>query len=97
MARWHVFEGKNAPQCTRCGMWAPFARYRRSTGVNARWLTNYCPECGAEMHSCDRCIGCKEADKDNNYWKENGICYACRENAWTEAELKGGANDRNSL
>lgn len=28
MAEWRVYEA-DTPQCTACGMWMPFARYRR--------------------------------------------------------------------
>ena len=28
MAEWRVYEA-DTPQCTHCGMWMPFARYRR--------------------------------------------------------------------
>lgn len=34
MARWMVFE-HDTPQCSHCGMWAPFARYRRGQGTDA--------------------------------------------------------------
>ena len=80
MARWKVFDDEKAPQCTHCGMWAPFARYRRKTGQNARYLTDYCPYCGARMTGMDECFTCPYAE--DRRWQENGICYACREDPW---------------
>ena len=53
MARWKVYDGERAPQCTHCGMWAPFARYRRKTGLNGRQMSDYCPDCGAKMTGID--------------------------------------------
>lgn len=52
MAEWRVYEA-DTPQCTSCGMWMPFARYRRRHGTNARDITNYCPNCGARMDKED--------------------------------------------
>ena len=40
MAEWRVYEA-DTPQCTHCGMWMPFTRYRRDQGTNARSITNY--------------------------------------------------------
>ena len=34
MAEWRVYE-YDTPQCTSCGMWMPFARYRRGQGTEA--------------------------------------------------------------
>lgn len=80
MARWKIYDGEKAPQCTHCGMWAPFARYRRRTGLNGRDITPYCPECGAKMEGIDECYTCPEA-KDGK-WQDNGICFACRSDTW---------------
>ena len=80
MARWKVYKGEKAPQCTACGMWAPFARYRRSTGINARELSDYCSSCGAKITGIDECYDCKYS-KDGE-WQDNGICFACRGDAW---------------
>ena len=80
MAVWKVYNGEKAPQCTHCGMWAPFARYTRRTGVNARYLADYCPSCGAKMTAIDECGECMYAD--NGQWQDNGICFACRGEAW---------------
>lgn len=35
MAEWRVYEA-DTPQCTSCGMWMPFARYRRGQGTDAK-------------------------------------------------------------
>ena len=80
MAQWKVYNGETAPQCTGCGMWAPFARYRRKNGMNARKLTDFCPNCGRKMEGCSDCAECKYAE--NGKWQDNGICYACREDPW---------------
>jgi hypothetical protein len=80
VAKWKVYKGEIAPQCTRCGMWMPFARYRRGQGTNAREITDFCPTCGAKMFAIDECKTCKYS-KDGN-WQENGICYACRGDTW---------------
>ena len=80
MAGWKVYSGEKAPQCTGCGMWAPFARYRRRTGQNARMLTDYCPSCGRKMESCDACADCQYAE--GGKWQDNGICFACRGDTW---------------
>lgn len=78
MAEWKVYEA-DTPQCTSCGMWMPFARYRRGQGVNARRITNYCPNCGKKMTAMPLCGRCKYGQ---GAWKEDGICYACREQTW---------------
>lgn len=80
MAGWKVYRGEKAPQCTGCGMWAPFARYKRKTGQNARTLTDYCPSCGRKMEFCDDCAECEYAV--DGKWQDNGICFACRGDAW---------------
>ncbi len=78
MAEWRVYE-YDTPQCTSCGMWMPFARYRRGWGTNARYITNYCPHCGKKMTAMPMCGNCKYGQ---GKWKEDGICYACREQVW---------------
>ena len=45
MAEWRAYEA-DTPQCTHCGMWMPFARYRRGQGTDARKITDFCPSCG---------------------------------------------------
>ena len=79
-AKWKVFDDEKCPQCTSCGMWMPFARYRRITGRNAREVTNFFPWCGAKMIAIDQCSDCPNAE--NGCWKDSGICYSCREDAW---------------
>lgn len=59
--------------------WMPFARYRRGWGTNARYITNYCPHCGKKMTAMPMCGNCKYGQ---GKWKEDGICYACREQVW---------------
>lgn len=78
MARWIVYE-EDTPQCSYCGMWAPFARYRRGQGTNARDITDYCPSCGEKMTALPLCADCKFGKGE---WRESGICYACRDQAW---------------
>ena len=78
MAEWMVFE-HDTPHCSSCGMWMPFARYRRGQGTNARTITDYCPHCGRKMTAMPMCGNCKYGQ---GAWKENGICYACREQVW---------------
>lgn len=78
MAEWRVYEA-DTPQCTSCGMWMPFTRYRRGQGTNARAITNYCPSCGRRMTAMPMCGDCKYGQ---GAWKEDGICYACREQVW---------------
>ena len=82
MAEWIVYEA-DTPQCTSCGMWMPFARYRRGQGTDARYITNYCPNCGSMMTAMPMCGDCKYG---NGEWKEDGICYACREQVWIPGE-----------
>lgn len=79
-ARWKVSCGTKAPHCTACGMWAPFARYSRKTGVNARELTDYCPHCGAKMTGMDECSECPFSQ--HGEWCDNGICFTCRGDVW---------------
>ena len=79
-ATWKTYDGEKCPQCTSCGMWMPFARYRRITGQNAREITNFCPWCGAKMMAIDQCENCPHAE--NGHWKDDGICFSCREDAW---------------
>lgn len=78
MAEWVVFEN-DTPQCSGCGMWMPFARYWRGQGTYARKITNYCPCCGRKMTAMPMCGNCKYGQ---GAWKEDGICYACREQVW---------------
>lgn len=78
MAEWRVYDA-DTPQCTSCGMWMPFARYRRGQGTNAREITDYCPHCGRRMTAMPMCGDCKYG---KGAWKENGICYACRGQVW---------------
>lgn len=78
MAEWKVYE-LDTPQCNSCGMWMPFARYRRGQGTNAREITDYCPHCGKKMTAMPMCGNC---DYGKGAWKEYGICYACREQVW---------------
>jgi len=58
-----------------------FCQIQKKTGVNGRNITNYCPSCGAKMNGIDECLTCKYA-KDGE-WKDNGICFACRDITWT--------------
>lgn len=78
MAEWRVYED-DTPQCTNCGMFAPFARYRKWSGTNAREITNFCPSCGAKMTAMQICETCEYG---KGAWKDNGICYACRLQVW---------------
>ena len=78
MAEWKVYD-YDTPQCTHCGMWMPFARYRRGQGTNARSITDYCPWCGKKMTAMPMCGDCKYGQ---GAWKDDGICYACREQVW---------------
>ena len=78
MAEWRVYEA-DTPQCTGCGMWMPFARYRRGQGTDARKITDYCPCCGRKMTAMPMCGNCKDG---HGAWKEDGICHACREQVW---------------
>ena len=56
------------PACSHCGIGAPFARYKRKNGINARDLTNYCPNCGALMDKIKMCKDCDWSDKGNKNW-----------------------------
>lgn len=78
MAEWKVYEA-DTPQCTSCGMWMPFARYRRGQGTNARKITDYCPHCGRKMTAMPMCVDCQYG---HGAWRDDGICYACREQVW---------------
>ncbi len=80
MAKWKLFEGETAPFCTSCGMSAPFARYTRKNGINARYITDYCPHCGSKMTGIDECVDCLYSR--NGEWRDNGVCFACRDDAW---------------
>ena len=64
------------PACSHCGIGAPFARYKRKNGINARDLTNYCPNCGALMDKIKMCKDCDWSDKGNKNWG-SGICLNC--------------------
>lgn len=79
MAEWKVYEF-DTPQCTSCGMWMPFARYRKCNGINGREITNFCPHCGQKMTAIPICKQCSYAKEGN--WKDDGICFACRERVW---------------
>lgn len=61
-------------------MGAPFARYRRNNGTNARDITNYCASRGAKMTGIDKCTDCLHSH--NGEWQDNGICFACRGDTW---------------
>lgn len=78
MAEWRVYD-YDTPQCTHCGMWMPFARYRRGQSTDARSITDFCPSCGAKMTAMPMCETCKYG---NGEWKDDGICFACREQVW---------------
>ena len=79
-AKWKVYGDEYCPQCTQCGAWMPFARYHRCTGTNAREMTRFCPGCGSKMIAIDQCSDCPHAE--NGCSREDGVCYACREDAW---------------
>lgn len=89
MAEWMEF-GDGVLCCSHCGMAAPYARYRRCQGVNAYDLADYCPHCGAQMDAFPDCAECEDAHCGE--WRENGICFACRQNAWIK-----GRKHRKSL
>ena len=78
MAEWRVYE-LDTPKCTQCGMWMPFARYRRGQGTDAREITDYCPYCGKKMTAMPMCGSCAYG---NGEWKDDGICFACRGHVW---------------
>lgn len=78
MAELRVYD-YDTPQCTHCGMWMPFARYRRGQSTDARSITDFCPSCGAKMIAMPMCETCKYG---NGEWKDDGICFACREQVW---------------
>ena len=82
MAEWKVYD-YDTPQCTHCGMWMPFARYRRGQGTDARIITDFCPSCGEKMTAMPMCGDCEYGQ---GTWKDNGICYACREQVWIPGE-----------
>ena len=83
MAEWKVWD-YDTPQCTHCGMWMPFARYRRGQGTDARWITDFCPNCGAKMTAMPMCCNCEYG---KGAWKDDGICYACREQVWIPGKI----------
>lgn len=78
MAEWRVYEA-DIPQCTHCVMWMPFARYRRGQGTDAREITDFFPSCGKKMTAMPMCGSCAYG---NGEWKDDGICFACREQVW---------------
>lgn len=78
MAKWKLY-GCDVPQCTHCGMWMPFARYRRGQGTDGRSITDFCPHCGEKMTAMPMCKSCTYG---NGEWKDDGICFACREQVW---------------
>lgn len=57
MGTWILWEA-DTPQCSHCGMWMPFERYRRKTGVDAREITSFCLSCGAKMTAMPMCGDC---------------------------------------
>ena len=85
---WRIYEA-DTPQCTHCGMWMPFARYRRRTGRDAREITDFCPSCGAKMTAMPMCEDCTYGHGE---WKDDGVCFACREQIWVpgKAHRKAG-------
>lgn len=91
MGTWKIWEA-DTPQCSRCFMWMPFARYRRKMGTNAREITNFCPWCGEKMTAMPLCGDCTYGQ---GAWKEDGICFACREQIWVpgKAHRKAGEED----
>lgn len=91
MPRWIVYED-DTPQCSHCGMWMPFARYRRGQGTNARDITDYCPSCGEKMTAMPMCGECSYG---NGAWKDDGICYACREQVWIPGRPHRKATEEN--
>lgn len=86
MAEWRVYEA-DTPQRTSSGTWMPFARYQCGQGVNARTITDYCPYCGGKMTAMPMCGECKYGQ---GAWKDNGICYACREQFEKDVANKRG-------
>ena len=78
MAEWRVYEA-DTPQCTSCGMWMPFASYRRGQGINARKITDFWPSCGKKRTAMPMCGSCAYG---NGEWQDDGICFACREHVW---------------
>lgn len=80
MAKWKVYYDDIFPSCSQCGSAAPYERYTRKNGINARRITDYCPDCGAKMTAIDECADCPHSR--NGEWQENGICFACRGVTW---------------
>ena len=79
MAEWKVYDSEDVPQCTHCGSYMPFARYRKGNGVNAREITDYCPWCGERMTNMPLCKDCAYG---RGVCKNDGVCYACRGQDW---------------
>lgn len=79
MAEWKVYDELDVPQCTHCGMFMPFARYKKGHGTEARDVTDFCPYCGSKMTAMPQCHDCHYG---SGSWKDDGICYACREETW---------------
>lgn len=91
MGAWILLEA-DTPQCSHCGMWMPFERYRRKTGANARRITDFCPSCGEKMTAMPMCGDCTYGHGE---WKDDGICFACREQIWVpgKAHRRVGEED----
>ena len=89
---WKVYDA-DTPQCTHCGMWMPFARYRRRTGRNAREITDFCPSCGSKMTAMPMCGDCTYGHGE---WKNDGICFACKEQIWVPGKAHRRAGDENA-
>lgn len=73
MSEWRVYTA-DIPRCTSCGMWMPFARYRRGQGTDAREITDYCPHCGKKMTAMPMCSGCSYG---KGAWKEEFFKIFC--------------------
>ena len=93
MAEWKVWED-DTPQCTSCGMWMPFARYHRGRGTNARMITDFCPNCGKKMTAMPMCKSCTYG---GGKWKDDGICFACREQVWIPGKPHTQAFNKQAL
>lgn len=72
MSEWRVYTA-DIPRCTSCGMWMPFARYRRGQGTDAREITDYCPHCGKKMTAMPMCSSCSYG---KGAWKEEFLRFS---------------------